>query len=47
MIAYDPNGVGLDYILRVFIPMMQRSGISKEQITKISNRNAVCALTGA
>lgn len=46
MKAYDPAGIGLDYILRVFIPKMLSAGITKEQIRLISEENAVRALVG-
>lgn len=46
MRMYDPDGIGLDYILKKFIPKMRDAGIRKRQIDKIAKKNAVCALTG-
>lgn len=43
--AYNPDGVGLDYILTTFIKDMKASGITQEQICKISNQNCIRALT--
>ena len=37
--VYTPDAVGLDYILKVFIPMMLDAGISEKQIRKISVDN--------
>lgn len=41
MRAYTPGAVGLDYILRRFIPQMLAAGISKRDIGLISHDNAV------
>ena len=46
MRAYDPAGIGLDYILTDFLPKMMYAGITKEQINRIAKGNAVCALCG-
>ena len=43
--AYNPDGVGLDYILKTFCPAMRNAGISEEQIEKISNKNCINVLT--
>lgn len=37
--AYDPDAVGLAYILNTFIPAMRKAGISENQIQKISVDN--------
>lgn len=39
--SYTPEAIGLDYILRTFIPQMQKNGITQEQILKISNKNCI------
>ncbi len=39
--TYDENAVGLDYILTTFVPNMKKSGITVEQIIKISNKNCI------
>ena len=45
--AYTPETeVGLDYILKRFLPAMRQAGISEEIIRKISRENPVRALTG-
>lgn len=41
--SYDPNAVGLTYILKEFIPMMKEAGITDEQIRKISHDNCIRA----
>lgn len=43
---YDPDAVGLDYLLTSFIPLMKRHGITDRQIEKISHHNFVRAFTG-
>lgn len=43
--AYNPDGVGLDYILTTFIKDMKAAGITEEQIHKISGQNCIRALT--
>lgn len=43
---YDPDAIGLDYILNTFTSKMRSAGISQEQIDKISNRNCIQALAG-
>lgn len=37
--AYDPDAVGLAYILNTFVPAMRKAGISENQIQKISVDN--------
>lgn len=37
--AYNPNGVGLDYIIKTFIPLLVRYGATEKQIHKISHIN--------
>lgn len=44
MKTYDPSGVGLDYILRCFIPRLLQAGITMEQIKKISHDNCIRVL---
>ena len=46
MAAYGPTEIGLDYIHRVFIPLMKRSGITQEQIGDIARNNPLRALAG-
>lgn len=41
MRAYTPEGVGLDYILRVFVPLMKKMGVDDEDIRKISHDNFI------
>ena len=45
LITYDETAVGLDYLLTTFIPLMKKSGITPEQITKISHTNFVRVFT--
>ena len=44
--AYNPDGVGLTYILKTFRTKMLQAGITEAQIEKISNKNCIRALTG-
>ena len=37
--TYTPEGVGLTYLVKVFIPMMKDAGISEECIQKMVCRN--------
>ena len=37
--AYTPEGVGLTYLIKTFIPMMKDAGISEECIQKMIRRN--------
>lgn len=39
MKAYNPEGVGLDYILREFIPSMEEVGFTREDIRTIAEEN--------
>lgn len=41
---YTPEGVGLTYILKTFLPLMRESGISAESIDQISRQNCISAL---
>lgn len=43
--TYTPGGVGLDYILRTFIPEMEEMDVNKRQIWKMSHDNPVKALS--
>ena len=43
--SYDKNGVGLDYLLTTFVPLMKKNGITIEQIRKISHDNFVRVFT--
>lgn len=43
--SYDPQAVGLDYLLTTFVPMMLEQGITREQIEKISHHNFVRVFT--
>lgn len=43
--TYDPDAVGLDYLLTTFIPFMKENGITSEQINKISHANFVRVFT--
>ncbi len=43
--TYDNAAIGLDYILTTFIPEMKKSGITEEQIDKLSNKNCIRFLT--
>lgn len=45
MKAYNPEGVGLDYILKTFNYKMLKAGITEAQINKIFKLNCICALT--
>lgn len=45
--TYDPDAVGLDYLLTNFVPLMRRYGITEQQIRKISHHNFVRAFTAA
>lgn len=42
--AYNPNGIGLDYILKTFIPLMRNTGISDKQIHNFFYENCIGAL---
>jgi phosphotriesterase-related protein len=42
--AYNNDAVGLDYILKIFIPLMRNSGISEEQIHRFFYENCISAL---
>ena len=42
---YTPDGIGLDYILRVFLPKMREAGIPESAINKISGENSRKALS--
>ncbi len=42
--SYTPDGVGLTYIIRTFVPMLKAAGFTKEQITKFSCTNCRRAL---
>ena len=44
MRAYTPDAVGLDYILKAFIPLMRDSGIAEEQIHNFFYENCISAL---
>ena len=37
--AYTPEGIGLDYILKSFIPRLLEAGVTETQIRKISREN--------
>lgn len=37
--AYTPDGVGLDYILRIFLGVLQKAGVSESHIKKLSIDN--------
>ncbi len=39
MKSYEPDGVGLTYILRTFLPMLREAGVTEKQIEKISVSN--------
>lgn len=42
--AYNPQAVGLDYILRVFIPLMRKFGIDQNHIHNFFHENCIRAL---
>lgn len=44
--TYTPDAIGLDYLLKRFVPMMLSSGITRQQVDKISNANFIRAFTG-
>lgn len=44
--SYTPDGVGIDYLLTDFVPMMLASGFTQKQIQKISHGNFVQVFTG-
>lgn len=43
--SYTPDAIGLDYILRVFVPALKEAGVTEEQIRKISHDNCVHVFT--
>ena len=44
--AYGPTEIGLDYIRRVFVPLMEKNGVTPEQIGDIMRGNPLRALVG-
>lgn len=42
--AYTPNAIGLDYLLLTFLKVLQKPGITQEQIHKFSHENVLRAL---
>lgn len=44
--SYDPSAIGLDYLLKVFVPLMKEHGITSEQIKEIAHDNFIRAFTG-
>ena len=38
--AYNPQGIGLTYIIKTFIPLLKRAGVSEKQIEKMMCENA-------
>lgn len=44
--TYQPDAIGLDYLLTTFVPLMQAAGITETQIQKISHHNFVRVFTG-
>lgn len=45
MKSYTPDAVGLDYIIKTFIPLLVNNGISTDRIRKISTDNCKMALS--
>lgn len=43
--SYNPDAIGLDYIINSFIPLLKKAGISSGQIYKISHTNCKKALS--
>lgn len=43
--SYDTSAIGLDYLLKVFVPLMKKHGITSEQILKISRNNFIRVFT--
>lgn len=39
MKSYTPDGIGLDYILRVFLPLLKTSGFTEEEIQQLTIEN--------
>lgn len=39
MKSYTPDGIGLDYILRVFLPLLRTNGFSDEAIAQLTIKN--------
>jgi len=39
LIAYNPDGIGLTYIIKTFLPMMKAAGMNDAQIAKITHTN--------
>jgi len=46
LIAYNPDGVGLAYILKTFLPMMKKAGMTDVQVRKVMHDNFVRVFTG-
>lgn len=44
--SYDTSAIGLDYLLKVFVPLMKEHGITSKQIGEISHNNFIRAFTG-
>ena len=42
--AYTPGAIGLDYLVNTFLKVLQRSGITRNQIHKFSHENVLHAL---
>lgn len=45
LITYNPEGVGLCYILQTFLPMMRIAGMTDEQIHTVTHENVVRIFT--
>lgn len=43
--SYNPNGIGLDYILTTFLPLLKDSGVTSKQLQWISHENCCRMLT--
>jgi len=39
MKSYTPDGIGLDYILRVFLPLLKTSGFTEEELQQLTIEN--------
>ncbi|MGM9522422.1 MAG: phosphotriesterase [Oscillospiraceae bacterium] len=45
MKSYTPDAIGLDYLIKTFVPMLKNSGVTDEQINLISHTNCVRAFS--